>query len=353
MSGALVQLVAQGIHNSYLVSNPIRSVETVENFMNLYPNNKSSKCIFQRNSDMMHVINIIFHLNISNMTLENFKNIMKESVLKFYITDLDESKEYFTTFYNMSTLMELNEMKKIGNDIVITLPKYLIPYIISLSQQYCKPIFEINKIDTSLFDKIGILNELTFFNTVERRNYAGRAHNTIIQTLSTWNSICNKNGFAQVDLDLGLDIDRQVKGYLVESDHVAELNSIELYTGNKRKLYYNKESLDAHSIKISDRLIYVGITKNNTYKNINYIDHLNFIKHEAKLGSNSCKVLVNFDNKNEQIPFKLHAVCFNALSYMGGFCGKYTGAIDSLFASDQVRANGDRLPNYDIFETNF
>ena len=278
-------------------------------------NNTTYSAEIHRNADKISVTHIIFKLHNPDMSIGEFKERLNDSL---FTVAFNSTIVYQ---YHLSFLSEIENVVKIGTDIVIKLPNYLIREFILISMQYTGVKISIDNINTELFDNVRVMKEYLYQDSEERRETAQVGHEQFIQQIQTHKVSCDVEGVSEnnsITKVNHLSFNQVVKGYFIECDKLNNLDNVSLSYNDIDRFNYGRNELNDIGIKVSNNLLYLPFSPNQHY-NISNMNSFQGGSNHSNI--DSIKLRTTFSDVQNSFDFKIHAISSNIIRIMSGMAG--------------------------------
>jgi hypothetical protein len=302
MASSLIQLIATGIENQQVPLNVVYDyrADDIEN---------AQRPFYQvlREADEVIITHIIF--KDANLTLDQFKNAIRNSHMQMLIGGIQIFR------YDFKLLIELNQVRKIRDSFVVTLPEFLSTKLIMITLLYFDVTLQFNL--QHQFTAIQIGRKIIYHENPARRQLAQNNHEQPVQQLYYMNNMIADTH----EKTILLDAYHLVKGLFIlgNRDNIEHL--ILSFNGQDR-INYDYVMLSIHTYQISENMFYLSFDGTKNYDHINresYIAAPNF----SRLDRVSL-TLKFFDITDQR--YDIYTLSMNILKYASGMAGlMYTG----------------------------
>lgn len=244
-------------------------------------------------------------------SIDNFKQQMRNAKFKLlFKTDIIAE-------YNFSLMMELNEVKKIENDFVITIPNdYTFDKILLTSLDFTDVDVHLDIECKDKITDVKLLVDYIYCDKTEQYNLHDNIQNTLYQEITKCATIDLQPDKIRAPCRLNDNGIGQTKGYFIEGN-ISKINSFTIrHNGKDRFNHYDKTMIDICCYKITDRLMYFSYNGKNNYKDMNlnsYNGSLNTLKIDLN------EMMFNFDQNTEQEYFNIYSISLKYINYIKGY----------------------------------
>jgi hypothetical protein len=309
-TGPLTQLVARGMQDALLSSH--KAYEMFELAIGV-PNRINSISLRGSSAqtyygDLVTLKHIIYKSdNISSV--DEFKHLMKDDIFEIIIGGTTRCR------YNMSLLMNLNEVQKIGCSFSIKIPhEYTIDNFILIGMYNATAKIETKNHER--FHHMSFFIEYIYVDMPERVKLIQQTQNKYIQTIEQCGYDKFTSSHKQSTIHL-IDNSSLTKGYFIEGD-ISKLKHMGIIiNGHNRFTTYDEMSIALYCHKISDNLIYYSFNGQNNYKDMS-LD--SYIGAPNNYRIDTMKMFLDMDIIGEEIcDVKIYSCSFEYLSYIDGW----------------------------------
>jgi hypothetical protein len=245
MSGALMQLVAQGNQNTMM------GIRNVAYEYHTYESQGLSHIIIERRADI--IIPEYLELHFSDPNRFNIQDIKK------LVLNMEIGGQKIQQF-PLSLLVNLNEPILCDGKLYINLCfDILFGELKVIGLQWHEVSFYFSRDnDLSCISRYGIVSKLTYLDTEERRNMASNSQQEIIQQISYVNVKTDINDPSQTSdsYTIRLPFDNISKGFFIECENVDNVNNIFLRFNNSDRFNFNRFLIRTKCKKINQNLLY-------------------------------------------------------------------------------------------------
>jgi hypothetical protein len=220
----------------------------------------------QRITDVVFPEYLEFTLNNSNYSTEEFITELKKSTLKLYL-----SSNCFE--FPLNLLINLNKPTYCDNKVYIkTSFNIFFGDLPLIAVGIPEVFFTLNNYNnlSRFIERVGIICELIFLHTEERRALAINEFKRLYQEL-TWveydiRNIRNINNAYKFHIDFP----RVSKGFFIECEEINNLSGIQLNfdipgNNNNQRFYLNKFLIQTKCVKINENMIYFPFNSRKSY----------------------------------------------------------------------------------------
>lgn len=326
-----MNLIAYGPHNLYLspqvpASNNVLFEESVLNSKNAQNVQNFSIETFNINikmyigvtmyskplewdSDKIKLKSMIFTLN-NLMSINEFKTKLYDAKLLINISGCDVYK------FPLSLLMEIEPIKKTGNDITVPIPTYFMKQIMLGSLSHTSKRITLQNIPSELFSEINISTDNVYNSHHDRESLLQCNIEQFIPLIDTeMNSFNYNESNGDRNEMFYLNFSYCVKGYFIECDKLDTITNFCLMLNGYDRFTYDRTMLHLVGQRISPNLMYLPFMNGNNYKNMSRESYVGSCNHSR---IDQVKVLLTFTNVQGNVKLKFHALFFNILRYSGG-----------------------------------
>jgi len=207
-----------------------------------------------------------FTMNNSNYSIEEFITELKKSTLKLYLCS-----NYFE--FPLNLLINLNKPTYCDNKVYIkTSFNIFFGDLPLLAVGNPDTFFTLNNYNnlSRFIEEVGVLCELTFLDTQDRRTLARNEFKRLYQEL-TWveydlRNIRNNNNTYKFHIEFP----RISKGFFIECEGIHNLSEIQLNfdvpgNNNNQRFYLNKFLIQTKCVKINENMIYFPFNSKKSY----------------------------------------------------------------------------------------
>jgi hypothetical protein len=317
--GGLFHLVAYGQQNIYVPHG-----KNGKNIVHRYQQyNFSSGRNVQLNIcgnfyyDIMNIKDMYF--KSSNLTLEQFKNAVKNARMSFQIG----GNEIFSCFFDL--LMDLFPVKQFGDVFVLHFPSEMticdIPVIALEFHNISVEIYNLNHD----FENIKLVAQGTMLDTEQRNETKKRGHELSIQQFQNIVAFVGDDLEQEIKLHHWLfsrsddylpNMCNLVKGFFI-SGNISNIRNFKIYLNNKIREDLDFAMINTYCRKINENTIFYSFDGKNDYENNeskSYIGALN--------ASRIDYIKLKFDLFNrDQTTYKITALSHNIMRIMSGMGG--------------------------------
>lgn len=263
---------------------------------------KKNICVYVPNYGDSYVLKHIVFTSNQILSIEQFKKVM-----------YDDDLIFCNLCYSFNILMELNDVVKIGNRFIIT-----VPFDFTFGEYYCVKFdfthntFDLQIHNHEMIEKISIFIDNILYDTQFRNHIHKTNFSNMIQNIK----ICNKyNGNSKdFTVDLNHEGDHIIKGYFIEGD-ISKIIFFQLFfNGHERFSGYDTVGISLYCHKISDNMFYYSPNGFNNYKDFSinsyYSNYLNVSEIQ------NIKIRFKIDDKNnENININVYCVSLEYITY--------------------------------------
>jgi len=291
-------------HRSIIPNN--RSHEMMYLPINLNINKSYQTVDITRNADTCKLKHIVFNSDIIQ-SISEFKNLLNEAIFELTLDNEIIAK------YNFSFLMELNEVKKVGNRFAIKIPHdHTIDEIILIALARAPLKLNLHITNISVISAINLYIDYIYYDREQRVQFDDNVHNILIQDIQECGILNVENNKTHYKLNLH-DNSHRTKGYFIEGD-ISKIKSFCIrMNGYDRFDEYDQMAMQLYCHHISDNLIYFSYTGQNNYKDMTLDSYTGSPDHSRL---DTIVMLFKFDeNINIESQFKIYSVSLKYLHY--------------------------------------
>lgn len=293
---AIVQLVGIGQQNDIVPVNLAN--EYVEYEIDLVPKLNPSYQV-RHNCDVLQIE--YFHFTDENLTIEQFKNIIKNCSCELQINDSTICN------YDFKILIELNTVKKIGNTFVIKAPDYLIKELVMIALQ--QSVVQLNFNLIHAFQNVSIVIKQTYRKNDDRRIFAKKPHKIMMQYLYKAGEIRGNQTNNIIKMN-GANI---TKGFFVIGN-INNIQQLSLQFNSCRRFTYNNVMLQNISHIISDNMFYISFEGGNNFETVTP-ESLKGSCNLSRIANVECNITLHDINIST---YDIYWMSFNFLQYADG-----------------------------------
>lgn len=255
MSG-LITLVSTGLMNYRA------NIRNVAYDYKIFYNSNAPNIILDRLCDIIIPEHIEFIMN-TNYSLEEFLRELKKTTLTLKIASQPEIQ------FPLNLLINLSEPIYCDNKIYIkTHFETFFGNIPHVAIQDTIIEFSLSNFTnlSQFIEKFGLICNLTFLDTDERRRLAVNDYTKIFQELS-WieydmrNIITNNNIYS-----FHTNFESISKGFFIECNNINNLSEIQLIVNLQERFYLNKFLIQTKCVKINENMLYFPFNFDKSYK---------------------------------------------------------------------------------------
>ena len=264
----------------------------------------------QHSADSCKLRHISFYAD-SQLTTEQFKDLQKNSTFEILIGGIRFIK------VNLSLLMELTEVKKIGNNFVVTIPhEYTIGEILLISSRNFDTRLNL-ELNCQHITNVKIFAQYTFYDENVRNTLRDNEQKRMCQLIENADEHFWTNQ-AETRTRLSLNHNGFTKGYFIEGD-IDKIKGLQLeLNGHDRFEMYDEVAIGLYCDRISDRLLFLPFNNDirNNYKNMTLESYTGAMD-ASRIDTIRLKILLNPSEMESTL--KVYAMTCNFMIYSGGF----------------------------------
>lgn len=259
--------------------------------------------IIPRNGDLVNLE--YFHFTDANLTMNQFKDIIRHCSCKLYISSQEIVK------YDFEILIELNQVRHVNDTFIVKIPQFLLKDIIFVSMTFYNATLAFNL--THQFSKICVVTKLTFQQCQENRILFQQEQHKMMQQLNKVGEIDDTN----INQFVRIQGNNLTKGIFIIGD-INNINKIQLFVGAHNILFdYDYVTLHSLAHIISNNMFYLSFEGSNNYDNLSnnsLVGSINFNHHMLSL----CTIKFDLVDSNKS-SYKVYSLSAHIMHYMRGF----------------------------------
>lgn len=248
-----------------------------------------------------------FHFKDQNLSLEQFKDIIKHCKCKLDIGGQEIIK------YDFEILIELNQIQHVRDIFIVKIPQFLVKNIIFVALVYHEVKLEFDL--THEFSEIFVVTKLIFHETRERERLSQHNHIKMIQQLNFVDEINGTSEFQRVRVNGN----NMTKGMFVIGD-LNNIQELSLSINGYDIFKYDYAMLANMAHVVSDNIFYISFEGSNNYDNVSN-DSLFGSINLSRVSSCTINFRLFETNEENQSLFKIYLLNVNILRYMSGMAG--------------------------------
>lgn len=270
-----------------------------------HKSSQTSEAILLRTSDSVILRHLEFHPT-NDMDVNNFKLLMKDC----YIEIIANGHTFIN--YNLGLCMELENVRKINNAFIVTIPfSYTIGKLYLIAMQHCPIKIRVSGPNQDQMYNIKMFSDSIYLDSAPRRSIFANPQSLHIQEFNIIGKCCPYDvqyGVAKINLLPHV----QAKGYFIEGE-ISKIEKILLTSNNGQIiLVYDKDSDNNMYKMISPMLCFIS-NANVDYKLMEYSEQFN-----------NSKITIKFTNLENQIisSMTIYVLFQKKMEYVNGVVKK-------------------------------